>query len=54
MGQLEGVARGEGRRGGLRWGQVQGSTAGLNLAAGQERTGRGEEWGGQGGMEGRL
>ena len=54
MGQLEGVARGEGRRGGLRWGQVQGSSTGLNLAAGQERTGRREKWVGQGGMEQRL
>lgn len=54
MGQLEGVARGKGRRGGLRWGQVQGCSAGLNLAAGQERTGRREKWGGQGGMEQRL
>lgn len=54
MGQLEGMARGEGRRGGLRWGQVQGSSTGLNLAAGQERTGRREKWVGQGGMERRL
>lgn len=49
MGQLEGWPE---RRAG--WGQVQGSSAGLNLAAGQEQLGGGEEWGGQGAMEGRL